>query len=90
MSADFRMTNAAFRVIIPNRHAVGAESNGLDTQHTAALKYIQSRASVTRKIVQEALGLKQTSAGILLKNLESRGLIEKTGSGKATVYSAKR
>jgi len=90
VTASFHITNAAFRIVIPNRHAAALAAPELDVQLSSALQYIRARTSATRKEVQETLGIKQTKCGLLLKDLENRGLIIRTGLGKATGYSAKR
>ncbi len=90
VTASFHITNAAFRIVIPNRHTAALAAPELDVQLSSALQYIRAHTSATRKEVQEALGIKQTKCGLILKDLENRGLIIRTGSGKATGYSAKR
>ena len=89
VSADFRITNAAFRVIIPNRNDVYSKGLAMDPELSAALHYIQLHATVTRKEIQEILGIGQTKSGLLLKTLQEKGFIVQTGSGKATRYMAK-
>ncbi|MDD4097090.1 MAG: ATP-binding protein, partial [Oscillospiraceae bacterium] len=90
VSADFRITNAAFRVIIPNRNVSHSEVLDMDSELSAALNYIRLHAVVSRKELQEVLGIKQTKCGLLLKALKEKGLIVQKGSGKATRYVAKR
>lgn len=90
VSADFRITNAAFRVIIPNRNVSRSEVFDMDPELSAALNYIRLHAVVSRKELQEVLGIKQTKCGLLLKALKEKGLIVQKGSGKATRYVAKR
>ena len=47
---------------------------------------VKSTGSITRKMLENALGLKQTKAGLLLKQMESKDLLKKAGSGKNTRY----
>lgn len=90
VSADFRITNAAFRVIIPNRNVAHSKALEMIPELSAALHYIHLHATVTRKELQEVLGIKQTKCGLLLKELQDKGLIVQAGAGKATRYMAKR
>ena len=90
VKAAFHITNAAFRIVIPNSHAAPLASSESEGRLLKVLQYIREHTSVTRKELQEALDLKQTKCGLILNNLENKGLIIRTGSGRSTVYKAKR
>ncbi len=88
VQADFHITNAAFRVVIPNRHVVGQTSDDLGMDQQAILQYIRDHQKASRKEIQNALQIKQTKCGLLLKDLENRKLIVRSGASRAVVYTA--
>ena len=87
VSAEFHITNAAFRVVIPSRFSTPLILRDLQEPLRDIIKFIKINKIVTRLDVQKAFGLKQTKCGLLLKELENRHQIIKTGAGKATTYS---
>ena len=60
VTAFFHNTNAAFHIVIPNRHAAALAALELDLQLSSALQYIRTQTLATRKKVQDKLGIKQT------------------------------
>ncbi len=95
ISPIFNATNAAFRIVIPNANSpiempvIVHHPNPTDTLLETVAAYIYEHGTVSRKSVQEALGLKQTKCGLILKSLEEKGSIEKSGQGKNTYYQYK-
>ena len=50
------------------------------------LEFVTLNKSITRKIVEEKFSLKQTKAGLILKQMEDKQLLRKIGMGKNTRY----
>jgi ATP-dependent DNA helicase RecG len=86
VKAEFSVSNAAFRTILPNRNSFQPEISKLVGIEGEVLHYIQEHKVTTRKEIQQAFGLKQTKCGLVLKNLEDQGIIGKYGSGRNTAY----
>ncbi len=49
-------------------------------------KYMEGKDKVSRRMVQEALGLKQTKCGLVLKSLEEKGKIIRRGQSRSTTF----
>lgn len=84
--AEFSASNAAFRTVLPNRNSFQSnisKETGIDAD---VLQYIREHKTVSRKEIQQALGLKQTKCGLILKTLENKGLIRKYGASRNIVY----
>jgi len=47
---------------------------------------MEGKDKVSRKMVQEGLGLKQTKCGLILKSLEEKGKIIKMGQSRSTTF----
>lgn len=83
-------TDNAFKIILPNLNANAASSpleRADSEEEKLVLGYIQKHGSITRKEVEAATGLVQTSAGRLLKSMIQKNLITQTGKGKRTKYT---
>ena len=52
------------------------------------VRFIELHEAVTRKEIQEFLGVGQTKAGVMLRELVERGVIRQVGAGPATRYRA--
>lgn len=84
--AEFSVSNAAFRTILPNRNSFQPNISKETVIENEVLQYIREHKTVSRKEVQQAFGLKQTKCGLVLKTLENQGFIKKYGSGRNTAY----
>lgn len=76
---EFTATRGAFMVVLRNETPPGQK----------LLDHIAANGSINRKEAEAVLGLKQTAAGKVLKELLDRGLVEPVGGGKNTKYVLK-
>lgn len=94
MKPEIAVSTNAFKVVLPNRNE---SSNGMEvreedgalvvsTREKQVLALFGDKYSLTRKEVEEALGISQSTAVVLLKKMLGRGLLEKVGAGKNTRY----
>jgi ATP-dependent DNA helicase RecG len=95
---EFVVTNGAFLLILPNKNqpkgnkAINNQAFpiGLDEElENRIINLITLNGSITRKELENKLGLKQTKTGILLRQMEAKRLITRTGAGKNTRYFIK-
>lgn len=93
---EIETSDNAFKVILPNLNAESesrepsnaSAENRTDTDKIMAL--IDTQHSITRKEVQDLLGVGQTTCGRLLKKMVEAGQIIQEGRGKNTHYSLPR
>ena len=81
-------TENAFKIILPNLNAGGGTSDELhlEPEERRLMLLLQERGSITRQDAETHLGISQTSAGRLIKQMIEKGLLSKEGKGKATRY----
>jgi ATP-dependent DNA helicase RecG len=80
-----RATDNAFMVSLPNLNT--QYMGGLDkTRDQVVLEYLTMNGSITRKDVQRLLGIGQTAAGRILKDMVKRNLIKSVGFSRNTKY----
>lgn len=94
----FTATDGAFLLVLPNKNRPRenkttngqALTNRLDDElENGILELITLTGCITRKEIEDKLGLKQTKAGLILRQMEAESLITRTGSGKNTRYFRK-
>lgn len=89
MKPYLRLAPNTFTVVLPNRNApVGAGGQAEDGGSVVENRLLSMlrEGTRTRGEVHEVLGVSQTTAIRLLGELVKRGLIQKRGAGKNTVY----
>ena len=91
----FNISDGAFLIILPNKNYSKEKvifqknviTKSMDNEiENRILELVTLNGSITRKILEVELGLKQTKAGLLLKQMESKDLLQKVGIGKNTRY----
>ncbi len=83
----FENVEGAFRVILPN---IQAQEMGIEYEkYSPVLKLLERQNEITRNDVEEVLGIRTTHAINILKEMVSKGLVVKVGSGRATRYVVK-
>ena len=95
---DFAATDNAFRLTLPildtseGQLPQRDEEPSVDAQdrQKAVLALLDVQQRVSRKDVQEMLGISQSSALLLLRQMMQEGIIVKENSGKNTLYRRKR
>ncbi len=80
----FENVEGAFRVNLPNTHA--QEISVEEQKYLPILKLFKKQNEITRSDVEEALGVGTTHAVNTLKEMLSKELIKKVGSGRLTRY----
>ena len=83
----FENAEGAFRVILPNIHA--NEKHAAEEKYLPVLKLFDKQKEITRSDVEEALGVGTTHAVNMLKEMLTKDLIKKVGSGRLTRYIVK-
>lgn len=83
----FENVEGAFRVILPNTHAQSLSVE--EEKYLPVLRLFEKQKEITRNDVEGALGIGTTHAGNTLREMLSRELIEKIGSGRLTRYVIK-
>jgi ATP-dependent DNA helicase RecG len=95
LTPHFTATNRAFQLVLPNKnHQRESHGDRINTPFSSPdeeaeqgiLALIGSAGSITRRKVEETLSLKQTKAGTILRQMETKGLIMRKGAGKNTRY----
>ena len=84
------LSDNAFKITLPNVNFRSSRTTGEDAlpdAETRVLKYMAGRSATSRKEIESALGLSQSSAIRVLNGLVERNLVLKTGRGKNTAYS---
>ncbi|MDO5111438.1 MAG: putative DNA binding domain-containing protein [Clostridia bacterium] len=85
-------TDNAFKIILPNLN----ESNASDRSRMSLYKssaieaLVRDRGAVTRRDVEEALQLGQSTCGRILKQMLENGVLVQEGRGKSTKYRLPR
>lgn len=86
----FTVTDNAFKLTLPNcnigREIESEQTDGLSDKEKQVLTLLKHAESITRKDIQKALGISQSSAITILKKLTAQELLHKNGSGKNTRY----
>ena len=83
----FENVEGAFRVILPNTHAQSLSTE--EEKYLPVLRLFEKQKEITRSDVEEALGVGTTHAVNTLKEMISKELIKKVGSGRLTRYIGK-
>jgi len=84
---EFENVEGAFRVILPNIHAHMLSTE--EEKYLPLLQLFERQKEITRSDVEEALGVGTTQAINTLKEMLSKDLIRKVGSGRLTRYVVK-
>ncbi len=81
-------TDNAFKIVLPNCNELSKEMQ-LTDQEQKVIDLISIHGKINRRLVEERLGVSQTMAGRILKNMVDMNIIAKKGQGKNTVYNLK-
>ena len=91
-SPKIETSDNAFKIILPNLN-VYTEQEEMDIlqpenrEEEAVIALAREQGTFTRKDVEKALGISQTTCGRLLKRMIGNGQIAQKGRGKNTHYS---
>ena len=93
------VTDNAFKITLPNvnygksnhsKHEASqnrpAFTTSAGTRENAVIGLFEERDTVARKDVEEALGMSQATAVLILREMVNKGLLQKEGGGKYLRY----
>lgn len=85
------VVDGAFRVVLPNIHCALHKQAAADVtkQQQAVLDLFESKSAIQRPDVERLLGVKQSRALVILKEMIKSGLLRQLGEGKDTRYVLK-
>ena len=94
----FEVTDNAFKITLPNRNftgerkettpAVPAKTKDKTQRQDIILRLAKKQGAVTRKDVETALQVSQSSAILILREMVDKKLLVKSGAGKQVKYCA--
>jgi len=84
---EFENVEGAFRVVLPNIHAIVLSTE--NEKYLPILKLFEKQEEITRSDVERTLGVGTTHAINTLKEMLDKDLICKVGNGRLTRYAAK-
>lgn len=79
------LSDNAFRIVLPNCNYT-SKVNNLNESEQRVVTLAKENRILTRKQVEQVLGVSQTMAGRILKSLIVKGYLKTEGKGIATVY----
>ena len=90
-------TNNAFKIVLPNMNFAATEAkepaaNSMEapadshSREDEILRFLAEHPSITRKEAQALLGVSQSTAGRILKEMVDKGQIATLGAGRALRY----
>lgn len=83
---EFAVSDNVFKVTLPSFNAFREEEVEVSPDEKSALELAGCERGVTRAMLQQRLGISQSSAINLLRRLTTRGLLKATGGGRSTRY----
>ena len=84
---EFENVEGAFRVVLPNTHAQSLNTE--EEKYLPVLRLFEKQKEITRREVEEALGVRTTHAVNTIKEMLEKGLVKKIGNGRLTRYVVK-
>lgn len=94
LTPEIQTTDNAFKIILPNLNAnsvvPAATSDPQFPEESAILKLIPQTGTISRSEISSALGLSQSTAGRLIKQMLNNGLLVQVGKGRNTRYQLPR
>lgn len=81
------VTNNAFKITLPNlNYSINEQT---ETEDNRIVAFIDKNGFITRKDVEELLGISQTSANRILKDMVDKSVLYRIGNGKSIKYKKK-
>lgn len=81
-----RLTPNTFTVYLPNRNVASDHPEAALSGTEMRIVKLLDEGAKTRRAIQDALGMSQSTAIRLLSGLVEQGVVEKRGAGRNTVY----
>jgi ATP-dependent DNA helicase RecG len=89
MKPEIQVSDNALRVMLPNRNRKSI-TEGLSVKESAVMYQFEKSEKITRKDVEEVLGVSQTMAGRVLRQLVDKERVETNGAGPSRTYSRRK
>lgn len=98
LDAKIEVSDNAFKITLPKMTSGESEAGtstgnnkrpALGKQELDALAFFKETPFVTRRELENVLGVGATTAGKIIKTLESKGYVEQIGQGRSTSYRLK-
>lgn len=89
LQPEFKVTSGAFLLILPNRNIKRKQENTEELEnekYNLILNLLTKNQTLSRKDIQDLLGLKQTTCVLFLNKMEKMKKIKRIGKGKNTRY----
>jgi ATP-dependent DNA helicase RecG len=83
------LTPNVFKLILPNLNITNIAKTAL-TQDERILQFAQEHGSINRKQVEDLLGISQTSAGVILRNMTKLGKLQREGQARNMRYIVRK
>lgn len=90
---EIAVSDNAFKVILPNLEIAKTRPlqttvpvASADAREEKVLVLLRERGHISRKDIQDAIGVSQSAAILLLRLMLTKGIIRKTGQGKSSAY----
>jgi ATP-dependent DNA helicase RecG len=83
------LSDNAFKITLPNANFRTENTLQLDNRERQVMHLFENTDAITRAQVQDALGISQSTAISLLRDMLEKGLLFKEGSGKKLKYKQK-
>lgn len=87
---QIEVSDNAFKIVLSNLNTTAEKTDSLKNPDSSPekkiLELVREQGVVTRKTVEEALGISQTTCGRLLRRMVDDGLLVLEGKGKNTRY----
>ena len=91
---QFDVTDNAFKITLPNRNFYVDKETGqiagkgfpFTEREERVIRLLDTKDFIVRKDVEEATGISQATAIVLLRDMTQKGVLEKVGSGKLVKY----
>ena len=86
------VSNNAFKITLPNLNFTNqayhtiTHTNTEDPRMETILALFNRKESIIRKDIDEALGVSQSTASMLLRKMLEKGLLKKVGNGRKAEY----
>lgn len=93
LEPKIEVTNNAFKITLPNLNYSNnkeiEDNKPIETEEDLILAFVNKNGSITRKNIENLLGISQSSANRILKNMLNNSILYQDGNGKNIKYKKK-
>lgn len=80
------VTSNVFKMILPNLNAGAAATTYSETPQGSIIRFVREQGSISRKQAESLLGVSQTAAGVILRELVANGELTREGHSRQIRY----